>query len=91
MQLHASADSGSGSLVEALAAAQRLLKACTPAPSSGGAAPAPREVTACVYRLVSTHGLQGVRAAQRTLGEPHASLNHIFHEVVQWQVMGWDR
>ena len=52
---------------------------------------APREVTACVYQLVAAHGLQSVRAAQRSLGEAHPALNHIFHDVVEWQVRGFDR
>ena len=33
--------------------------------------------------------LQAVRAAQRSLGEPHAAINHIFHDVVQWKVHGF--
>ena len=52
---------------------------------------APKEVTACIYQLVAERGLQHVRAAQRSIGEPHAALNHIFHEVVQWKVKGFDR
>ena len=65
--------------------------------AAGGAAPpaeasvAPREITACVYQLVAEHGLQHVRASQRQIGEPHAALNGIFHEVVQWKVRGYDR
>ena len=81
--LHAQCDEPA-SLAEALAAAQRILDAA-PSPH------APREVVAAVYQLVATHGLQRVRAAQRTLGEPHPALNHTFHEVVQWQVRGFDR
>ena len=32
---------------------------------------------------------KAVRAAQRGLGEPHAAINHIFHDVVQWKVHGF--
>ena len=35
--------------------------------------------------------LQHVRTAKRSIGEPHPILNHIFHEVVQWKVRGFDR
>ena len=94
MRLHA--DGGDGAAVtEALAAAHRLLEECGPALAAASAAAdapiAPREITACVYELVAEYGLQHVRAAQRSIGEPHAALNHIFHEVVQWKVKGYDR
>ena len=94
MQLHA--DGGDGtSVTEALAAAHRLLDECGPlltaSPAASDAPVAPREITACIYQLVAMHGLQHVRAAQRTIGEPHATLNIIFHEVVQWKVRGYDR
>ena len=39
--------------------------------------------------MVAAHGLQAVRAAQRSLGEPHPAMNHIFHDVVQWKVQGF--
>ena len=94
MRLHAEGGDGAA-VTEALAAAHRLLEECAPqiaATSAAASAPvAPREITACVYRLVAEHGLQHVRAAQRAIGEPHAALNHIFHEVVQWKVRGYDR
>ena len=35
--------------------------------------------------------LQHVRQAQRAIGEPHAKLNEIFHEVVTWKVRGYDQ
>ena len=38
---------------------------------------------------VAMHGLQAVRAAQRSLGEAHSAINHIFHDVVQWKVHGF--
>ena len=85
---------GGGSVTEALAAAHRLLEECAPLLAAAGAAAdtpiAPREITACVYHLVAEHGLQQVRAAQRSVGEPHAALNNIFHDVVQWKVKGYD-
>lgn len=97
MRLHAEGGEGA-TVTEALAAAHRLLDECGPllaAGSGAGAAAdvsvAPREITACVYQLVAEYGLQHVRAAQRSIGEPHAALNHIFHEVVQWKVRGFDR
>ena len=50
---------------------------------------APREIAAAVYQMVAKHGLQAVRAAQRSLGDPHSAINHIFHDVVQWKVHGF--
>ena len=92
MRLHAEGGDGA-SVTEALAAAHRLLEECAqPLASKAADAPAaPREITACVYKLIAEHGLQHVRASQRTIGEPHAALNHIFHEVVQWKTRGFDR
>ena len=41
--------------------------------------------------MVAAHGLQAVRAAHgKALGEPHAEMNEIFHEVVQHKVQGYD-
>ena len=88
MRLHAAGDDDGASITEALAAAHRLLDEST---SSQASATAPREVTACIYQLVSVHGLQHVRAAQRSIGEAHPALNHIFHEVVERKVLGYDR
>jgi hypothetical protein len=94
MRLHAAGDDEGASVTEALAASHRLLDECNPQPTTAavGSAPvAPREVTACVYALVSAHGLQRVRAAQRSVGEAHPALNAIFHEVVERKVHGFDR
>ena len=82
MQLHAQGDAAA--VVEGLAAAKRLLDAC-----GADEAVAPREIAAAVYQMVAAHGLQAVRAAQRSLGEPHPAMNHIFHDVVQWKVQGF--
>ena len=94
MRLHAEGGDGAA-LTEALAAAQRLLDECAPLiaakSASSGAPVAPREVSACVYQLVAEYGLQQVRAAQRSIGEPHIALNQIFHEVVEWKVKGFDQ
>ena len=95
MQMHTAGGDEGASVTEALAAAHRLLDECSP--QLGGAAAAaeslvaPREVTMCVYQLVSLHGLQAVRAAQRSIGEPHPALNATFHEVVEHKVSGYDR
>ena len=83
-------------ITEALAAAQRLLDAYGSDVSGGSEsfeseAVAPREITACVYQMVAAHGLQQVRGAQRALGPAHPAINHIFHEVVQWKVRGFDQ
>ena len=51
---------------------------------------APREIAASVYQLIATHGLQQVRAAQRSVGEAHPALNLIFHDVVTWKARGYD-
>ena len=81
MQLHAAGEAEA--IPEALGAAKRLLDAC------GDEEVAPREIAAAVYQMVAAHGLQAVCAAQRGLGEPHAAINHIFHDVVQWKVHGF--
>ena len=94
MRLHATGDDEGASVTEALAASHRLLDECNSQSTTAavGTAPvAPREVTACVYALVSAHGLQRVRAAQRSVGEAHPALNAIFHEVVERKVHGFDR
>ena len=82
-----------GAITEALAAAQRLLEAYggDVTGASEAEAVAPREITACVYQMVAAHGLQQVRSAQRALGPAHPAINHIFHEVVQWKVRGFDQ
>ena len=94
MRLHADGSEGT-SVREALAAAHRLLDECAPqlaAASAAARAPAaPREITACIYRLTSLHGLQHVRSEQRAIGDIHPALNDIFHEVVLWKVNGYDR
>ena len=100
MKLHAQGGEGA-SVSESLAAAHRLLEECDDGALLGAAASgpsadsdgpvAPREITACVYRLIADHGLQHVRASQRAVGEPHAALNKIFHEVVALRTRGYDR
>ena len=89
---HTESDDDGASITEALAAAHRLLDECGPQLGAhGDMTIAPREITASVYRMIARHGLQQVRSAQRAIGDPHPALNHIFHEVVQWKVRGYDQ
>ena len=90
MKLHAEGGEGA-SVAEALAAAHRLLEECGSILPAGPDGPvAPREITACMYRLIAEHGLQQIRASQRAIGEPHAAMNRIFHEVVQLRARGYN-
>ena len=97
IELHTTEEGEEGViLAEALAAVHRLLEeyhgpSIGASPSVDCNTNAPRQVVAAVYKLTSVHGLQHVRTAQRSIGEPHPILNHIFHEAVQWKVRGFDR
>ena len=91
MRLHA--EGTGGSVTEALAAAHRLLEELGQELDGtvSDASMVPRELTASLHCMVAQHGLQHVRAAQRAIGEPHPTLNQMFHAVVQWKVKGYDQ
>ena len=51
----------------------------------------PPSVAQALRTLIAALGLQAVRDAQHSLGEPSAVVNACFHAAVQWRMEGWDR
>ena len=51
----------------------------------------PPSVAQALRTLIAALGLQAVRDAQHSLGEPSAVVNACFHAAVQWRMQGWDK
>jgi tetratricopeptide (TPR) repeat protein len=51
----------------------------------------PPSVAQALRTLIAALGLQAVRDAQHSLGEPSAVVNACFHAAVHWRMDGWDR